>query len=80
MFYKECDVLASMSHPNIVEIFDIGEFEEDGARQALLRHAAAAGRNAGSLIAPTAAGSPSTGPSKLFPRPAGDCRRRMNAA
>src|SRR6266567_1557635 len=33
LFYKECDVLASMSHPNIVEIFDIGEFEEDGARK-----------------------------------------------
>jgi serine/threonine protein kinase len=31
LFYKECDVLASMSHPNIVEIFDIGEFEEDGS-------------------------------------------------
>src|SRR5579863_8215943 len=31
LFYKECDVLASMSHPNIVEIFDIGEFNEDGA-------------------------------------------------
>src|SRR5712692_5068889 len=31
LFYKECDVLASMSHPNIVEIFDLGEFEEDGA-------------------------------------------------
>src|SRR6204780_1826662 len=30
LFYKEWDVLASMSHPNIVEIFDIGEFEEDG--------------------------------------------------
>jgi serine/threonine protein kinase len=24
LFYKECDVLTSMSHPNIVEIFDIG--------------------------------------------------------
>ena len=31
LFYKECDVLAQISHPNIVEIFDIGEFEEDGA-------------------------------------------------
>ncbi|HKM86132.1 MAG TPA: protein kinase [Terriglobales bacterium] len=30
LFYRECDVLASMSHPNIVEIFDIGEFEEGG--------------------------------------------------
>ena len=33
LFYKECDVLASMSHPNIVEIFDIGEFEEEGKRK-----------------------------------------------
>jgi len=31
LFRKECSVLASMSHPNIVEIFDIGEFNEDGA-------------------------------------------------
>jgi len=30
LFRKECGVLASMSHPNIIEIFDIGEFEEDG--------------------------------------------------
>src|SRR6185312_12427240 len=29
----ECDVLASMSHPNIIEIFDIGEFDEDGQRK-----------------------------------------------
>jgi serine/threonine protein kinase len=29
-FYTECEVLAALSHPNIVEIFDIGEFEEDG--------------------------------------------------
>ncbi len=33
LFHKECDVLASMSHPNIVEIFDIGEFEEDGKKK-----------------------------------------------
>jgi eukaryotic-like serine/threonine-protein kinase len=33
LFYKECDVLASMSHPNIVEIFDIGEFEEEGGKR-----------------------------------------------
>src|SRR5579864_4166324 len=31
LFRKECGVLASMSHPNIVEIFDIGEFNEEGA-------------------------------------------------
>src|SRR5579859_6925164 len=33
LFRKECGVLASMSHPNIVEIFDIGEFNEDGANK-----------------------------------------------
>ena len=33
LFYKECDVLASMSHPNIVEIFDMGEFEEAGGKK-----------------------------------------------
>ncbi len=33
LFYKECDVLASMSHPNIVEIFDLGECEEAGGRK-----------------------------------------------
>ena len=33
LFRKECDVLASMSHPNIVEIFDVGELEEDGERK-----------------------------------------------
>ncbi len=30
LFQRECQVLAAMSHPNIVEIFDIGEFEEEG--------------------------------------------------
>ena len=33
LFYKECDVLMSMSHPNIVEIFDKGEFEDDGLKK-----------------------------------------------
>ncbi len=33
LFYKESDVLASMSHPNIIEIFDIGEFEENGQKK-----------------------------------------------
>ena len=30
LFQRECGVLASISHPNIVEIFDIGELEEEG--------------------------------------------------
>src|SRR6202451_1423212 len=33
LFYKESDVLASLSHPNIVEIFDIGEFDENGQKK-----------------------------------------------
>jgi eukaryotic-like serine/threonine-protein kinase len=33
LFYKECEVLKSMSHPNIVEIFDIGEFDDGGAKK-----------------------------------------------
>jgi serine/threonine-protein kinase len=33
LFYKECTALKSISHPNIVEIFDMGEFEEDGHRK-----------------------------------------------
>ena len=33
LFYKECRALKSISHPNIVEIFDIGEFEEGGNKK-----------------------------------------------
>ncbi len=33
LFYKECSILKSISHPNIVEIFDMGEFEEDGEKK-----------------------------------------------
>ena len=33
LFRKECSVLAAMSHPNIIEIFDVGDFEEGGTRK-----------------------------------------------
>src|SRR5215475_36836 len=33
LFYKECELLKSMSHPNIVDIFDMGEFEDSGAKK-----------------------------------------------
>jgi serine/threonine-protein kinase len=33
LFYKECSALKSISHPNIVEIFDMGVFEEEGHRK-----------------------------------------------
>jgi len=29
LFQKECEDLASMTHPNIIEIYDVGHFEED---------------------------------------------------
>src|SRR5215472_13447094 len=50
LFYKECDVLASMSHPNIVEIFDLGEFEEDGASKPYFVMPLLQGRTLESLI------------------------------
>jgi len=31
LFNRECEVLATLNHPNIVKIFDIGEFDEDGS-------------------------------------------------
>src|SRR5579863_4056510 len=33
LFYKECEVLKSMSHPNVVEIFDMGEFDDAGHKK-----------------------------------------------
>ena len=30
LFYRECNVLATLAHPNIVEILDMGEFAEEG--------------------------------------------------
>jgi eukaryotic-like serine/threonine-protein kinase len=33
LFRRECAVLTPLSHPNIIEIFDIGEFDESGERR-----------------------------------------------
>ena len=33
LFYRECQVLASLNHPNIVDIYDVGEMEFDGGRR-----------------------------------------------
>ncbi len=30
LFSRECSVLAAMVHPNVVEIFDMGEFDDEG--------------------------------------------------
>src|SRR6478672_12523738 len=36
LFQKECEVLASMTHPNIIEIYDVGEFEQEGVSRPYL--------------------------------------------
>lgn len=33
LFFKECAALKSISHPNIVEIFDMGEYDEGGHKR-----------------------------------------------
>jgi len=33
LFYRECQVLASLNHPNIVDIYDVGEMEFDGDKR-----------------------------------------------
>src|SRR5689334_17308492 len=36
LFHKECEVLASMTHPNIIEIYDVGEFDDEGTSRPFL--------------------------------------------
>ena len=36
LFQKECEVLASMTHPNIIEIYDVGQFEDEGVSRPYL--------------------------------------------
>ncbi len=33
LFRRECAVLSSLNHPNIVDIYDVGEFEDRGAKK-----------------------------------------------
>ncbi|MGB9455005.1 MAG: PEGA domain-containing protein [Bryobacteraceae bacterium] len=33
LFYKEWSIVATMVHPNVIGIYDIGEFEEEGIRK-----------------------------------------------
>ncbi|MBZ5625172.1 MAG: protein kinase [Acidobacteriia bacterium] len=36
LFYDEWNLLATMVHPNVINIFDIGEFEHEGAKKPFL--------------------------------------------
>src|ERR1051325_2015221 len=33
LFYKECGILAGMVHPNIINVYDVGEFEDNGGEK-----------------------------------------------
>src|ERR1051325_7937818 len=33
LFYKECGILAAMVHPNIINVYDVGEFEDNGVKK-----------------------------------------------
>lgn len=33
LFYKEWSILATMVHPNVINIYDIGEFDQDGSKK-----------------------------------------------
>ncbi len=55
-FERECGVLSSIVHPNIVEIFDMGEFEENGVLKPYFVMPLLPGRTLYELIYP--AGTP----------------------
>src|ERR1051325_10331733 len=33
LFYKECGILAAMVHPNIIHVYDVGEFADNGVKK-----------------------------------------------
>ena len=79
LFNKEWSVLAHLSHPNIVDVLDTGDFEQDNERQAVLRHAVPARRDAGTADAKLQHATDSgTYCRDRRRRHAGDCRRRTN--
>lgn len=50
LFYKQCELLASIRHPNLVEILDTGEFEEEGGTRPYLVMPLLAGATLGNLL------------------------------
>ena len=51
LFYRECQVLATLNHPNIVDIYDVGEREFDGAMRPFFVMPLLAGQTLDVLIA-----------------------------
>src|SRR5215472_10838211 len=50
LFQKEISVLAPLSHPNIIEIYDIGEYQENGERRPFFVMPLLSGRTLDHLI------------------------------
>src|SRR5690242_11900987 len=36
LIYKECGILAAMVHPNIINVYDVGEFDDNGVKTRFL--------------------------------------------
>ncbi len=51
LFYRECQALASLNHPNIVDIYDVGEMELDGGKRPYFVMPLLAGQTLDKLIA-----------------------------
>ena len=79
LFYRECSVLTAMVHPNIVEIFDMGEFEEDGVLKPYFVMPLLPGRTLYDLIYPSGKPLPVERCTDIFRRLAGACMRLTNA-
>jgi serine/threonine protein kinase len=50
LFYKECEVLKDLTHPNIVKIYDIGEFDDNGQKKPFFVMPLLPGKNLEELI------------------------------
>src|SRR5271165_7100717 len=80
LFYKECDVLASMSHPNMSKSLTSENLRKKGRKSPTSSCRFYPARLWIISSASPAIILPSNARSRLFPRPAADCRRRMSAA
>jgi hypothetical protein len=77
MFREECDKLAKIVHPNVVEIRDVGEIEEGGTRKPYLVMPFLRGRTLDSLIRDSSGPLPLERAIEILFRPPEDSRPLM---
>jgi serine/threonine protein kinase len=75
LFYEECHKQSSLAHPNIVEVRDVGSFDEDGVRQPYLVMPLLRGVTLASIIRSSRSRSQQSVASISSPRRAAGCRR-----